>query len=94
MECYAQYRTHVDYYQTIIGFGGDVEIKGINGQISYAVNNALGSVTSPQLTNGQWYHFALVREAGVWQFYIDGVAVLTQQQPPSPAALHHYRPVW
>jgi hypothetical protein len=75
IECYTQYRAISGTYKTIFGFGSDVEIKILNtNQIGYVqANSARNLITPVTLTDGQWYHFALVRRAGIWEFYIDGV---------------------
>ncbi len=82
LEVRALYKGHLDYYQTLIGFSHTVEIMGYDGKIHYLVNNSSGYLVPEfNLVDGQWYHFALVRRLGVWEFYIDGVSYPIQQKP-------------
>ena len=92
LEAYAQWRTYDDYYQTLMGFGTAVEIKGVEDEITYISENATTSSAPAKLVDGQWYHFALVRDSGAWKFYLDGVFHdLAQNQAPTPGAADYFR---
>lgn len=92
LEAYAQWRTNIDLYQTLVGFGSAVEIKGHDGDITYLSENGTSTRIDVPLVDGQWYHFAVVRDAGIWKFYVDGISYNMSQRPaPTPEASDTFR---
>jgi hypothetical protein len=56
----------------IIGNGDDLSIDMAGGKLSVYHNGPIAQSSIVAAPN-QWKHYALVRNAGVWSFYIDGV---------------------
>jgi hypothetical protein len=56
------------------GYG--FQLDAVSGQIGYAISNITG-VGCASVSPNVWYHIALVRNSGTWQFYLNGVPVGT-----------------
>jgi len=91
IEVYAQYKTPTANYQGLACFSVSTGLMAHNGRIMYMSNNTAAEV-AVDLTDGQWYHFAVVRRAGNWEMYIDGVFYPTQQlaAPNIPAQTYFF----